>query len=241
VTGGISSARTRRRLVWLGALVLAGGVVTAIVFAFPSPGTQPGARLSTQKADTVAQQQQTPYAPKRSEVERTAMAFVRTAVTRHDIGASYDLVAPSLKKGYTRRHWASGRDLPVPEYPAIMAISRLSYSFNNEVDLQVALFAHKEQVRPVVFDITLDRVRVGGHPHWLVASFLPTPSDGGGIGQGPNRANLFGAPSPKTAGTSRMWLLVPAVIFGLLLAVLAALGIRSWHGGRIYRAYARGD
>ena len=215
--------------------------MTGLVFAFPGPGKQAGAKLSTQKAETIAQQHETPFAPKRGEVERTAMAFVRTAVTRHNIDASYDLVAPSLKKGYTRAHWAAGNDLPVPEYPAIMAISRLSYSFANEVDLQVALFKNKRQLHPAVFDITLDRVRVAGHSRWLVASFLPTPSDGGGIGQGPNRANLFGAQSPKTAGTSRIWLLIPAAFITLLLLVLAGLGVRSWHGGRVYRAYARND
>jgi hypothetical protein len=241
VRGAISSARTRRRLFWLGGLILAGGVVAGLVFAFPSPGSQPGSKISTQKAETIAQQKETPFGPKKGEVQRTAMAFVRTAVTRHDIGASYDLVAPSLKKGYTRAHWAAGNDLPVPEYPAIMAISRLMYSFSNEVDLQIALFAHRGQLRPVVFDITLDRVRMAGHPHWLVASFLPTPSDGGGVGQRLNRANLFGAPTPKTAGTSRVWLLIPAAFFTLLLLVLAGLGIRSWHGGRLYRAYARQD
>jgi hypothetical protein len=241
VRGAISSARTRRRLAWLGALILAGGFVIGLVFAFPGPGKQAGAKLSTQKAETIAQQKETPFGPKKGEVQRTAMAFVRTAVTRHDIGASYDLVAPSLKKGYTRSHWAAGNDLPVPEYPAIMAISRLSYSFANEVDLQVALFKDRHQVHPAVFDITLDRVSVGGHPHWLVASFLPTPSDGGGIGNGPNRSNLFGSPSPRTAGTSRIWLLIPAAFFTLLLLVLAGLGIRSWHGSRMYRAYARQD
>jgi hypothetical protein len=215
--------------------------VTALVLAFPGPGKQAGARLSTEKADTIARERATPYAPKKSEVERTAMSFIRTGVTGRDIDASYDLVTPKMRNGYTREHWASGRDLPFSKYPAIMAISRLSYSFANEVDLQVALFAHKGQERPAVFDITLDRVNVAGHRHWLVSSFLPTPSDGGGIGQGPNRTNIFGAPAPNTPGTGRIWLLIPAGMIGLLLLVLAALGIRSWHGGRMYRAYARQD
>ena len=221
--------------------MLVGGAVTGIVFAFPAPKPPPGARLSTEKAETIAAEHQTSFAPKRKEVERTAMAFVRTAVTRRDLDASYDLVAPKLKKGYTRERWASGRDLPVQGYPAIMAISRLAYSFDNEVDLQVALFAHKGQDKPAVFDITLNRVRDGGHSRWLVSSFLPTPSNGGGIGQGPNRANLFGAPAPKTATSGRVWLLIPAMLFGLLLLVVGGLGVRGWHAARLYRAYARQD
>ena len=110
-----------------------------------------------------------------------------------------------------------------------------------EVDLQVALFAHKGQDKPAVFDITLNRVRDGGHSRWLVSSFLPTPSNGGGIGQGPNRANLFGAPAPKTATSGRVWLLIPAMLFGLLLLVVGGLGVRGWHAARLYRAYARQD
>jgi hypothetical protein len=223
---------------WLGGLVLAGGVVTGIVLAFPAPKPPAGAHLSTEKAETVATQRETAYGPKRKEVERTAMEFVRTAVTRHDIEASYDLVAPSLKRGYSREHWASGRDLPVPRYPAIMAISRLAYSYSNEVDLQVALFAKKGQQRPAVFDITLDRVREGGHSRWLVASILP---NGAGVSERLSRSTMFPAPLPKTASSSQAWLLIPALLFGLLLLVVAALGIRSWHAARLYRAYARQD
>jgi hypothetical protein len=223
---------------WLGGLALAGAAITGIVLAFPAPKTPAGARMSTEKAETIATQRQTPYGPKRKEVERTAMAFVRTAVTRHDIDASYDLVAPSLKRGYTRKRWASGRDLPVPKYPAIMAISRLAYSFDNEVDLQVALFAKKKQARPAVFDVTLNRVRQGGRSRWLVSSILP---NGAGVSERLSRANMFPAPLPRTASSSQAWLLIPALLLGLLLLVVAVLGIRSWHAGRLYRAYARQD
>ena len=237
----LSSARLRRRLLWLGGLGVVGPVVAGVIFAFPGPKTPPGARLSTRKADTVATQRPTPFAPNRKQVVHTAMEFVRTAISRHDIGASWDLAAPSLKQGYTKQRWTSGQDLPVPEYEPVLAITRLAYSYRNEIDLQVALFASKSQKRPAVFDITLDRYRTGGQSRWLVSSFLPTPSNGGGIGQGPNRSNIFGSPAPPTAQSGRIWLLVPIGLLSLLMLVLAALGVRSWHAGRLYRAYAKQD
>lgn len=234
-----SSARLRRRLLWLGGLGIAGAVVAGIILAFPGPKTPPEARLSTQKADTIATQKSIPFAPNRKQVVRTAMEFVRTAISRHDIAASWDLAAPSLKQGYTKERWTSGQDLPVPEYEPVLAITRLAYSYKSEIDLQVALFARKDQKRPAVFDITLDRYGKGGHSRWLVSSFLPTPSNGGGIGQGPNRSNIFGSPAPPTAQSGRIWLLVPIGLLTLLLIVLGALGVRGWHAGRVYRAYAK--
>jgi hypothetical protein len=119
-----------------------------------------------------------------------------------------------------------------------MAISRLAYSFENQVDLQVALFARKGQDYPAVFDVTLDRVRRGGHTRWLVSSILP---NGANMNQRMTRQSMFGSPTPRTASSSQAWLLIPALLFGLLLLVVAVLGIRSWHAGRLYRAYARQD
>jgi len=225
----------------LGGLGLTAALVAAIIYTFPSPKPPPEARISKEKAEIVTTPKPAAFAPKRKQVERTAMEFIRTAVSRRDIGKSWDLVAPSMKRGYTKSDWASGRDLPVPRYVAKLAITRLAYSYTNEVDLKVALFARKDQRRPVVFDVTLDRYRQGGQSRWLVSSFLPTPGDGGGIGRGPNRSNIFAAQAPVTPQSARFWLLIPVGILGLLVLLLAALGVRGWHASRVYRAYARGD
>jgi hypothetical protein len=238
VRGLFSSARARRRFAWLGGLLLGAGIVTGLVFAFPGPKPQAGAHLSTQKAELVTTERSDAFGPKKREVLKTAMEFVRTAVARHQIGQSWDLVAPSLKQGYSRAEWASGRDLPVVKYPVVFANWRLSYSYKDEVDLQVRLFARSSKTPPAVFDITMKPVRSGGRTRWLVSEFLPTPVDSG-INGGPNRTNLFQASGPSAPRTSRLWLLVVVGIFSLLLAVLAGLGFRSWHARRVYRAYAR--
>jgi hypothetical protein len=222
-------------------LLVVGGVIAALVVEFPSPKPSFDARPSTVKAKAVQPAKPTAFAPKKRAVLQTAMEFLQTAVIRHNVGKSWDLVTPHMKEGHTKAEWASGRDLPVIRYPAIFATWHLAYSYDDEVDIQVALFARKSQIRPQVFDVTLHPVGTGKQTKWLVDSFLPTPAEGGGIGNGPNRANLFGSDGPRSPQIGKIWLIVPLGIFALLPALLIALGVRRWRAARIYRAYARGD
>ena len=53
----------------------------------------------------------------RAAINRTLDAFVATAVRRHDVAASFDLVTPQERGGMTRAAWAKG-DIPVYPYPA---------------------------------------------------------------------------------------------------------------------------
>ena len=222
---------------------MVGAIIAGLVWAFPSPKPSPDAKPSTAKAAPVKPEpKQTSFAPKKKAVLQTAMLFVTSVVTRHNVAASWDLVTPAMKAGHTKADWASGRDLPVIKYPAIFATWHLAYSYRDEVDLQVGLFARKHQVKPQVFDITLHPVRHGKQTKWLVDSFLPTPAEGGGIGNGnPSRANIFGPQGPRSPQIGKIWLIVPFAIFALLPAVLLGLGVRRWRAARMYRAYARGE
>jgi len=220
--------------------VLVAAGITGLVLAVPGPKTPPEARFSNTPVQVIATPKAESFAPKKKQVVRTAMQFVETAVARHHIGASWNLVTPSLKQGYTRERWASGRDLPVVNYPVVFATWHLAYSYSDEVDLQVALFATRKQLKPQVFDITLSPVRQHNRTRWLVSSFLPTPAEGGGIGSNPTPASLAAQRrAPRSPQIGKIWLLVPVSVFALLLVVLAALGIRSWRSARLYRAYAR--
>jgi len=224
---------------WLGVLLVVLAAVAGLVMAFPGPKPNPLARLSTEKADLVAPSKSVSFGPRKRQIVTTAMSFVRTAVTGRDMAASWDLVAPEMKKGLTKADWTSGENLPVLHYPAIFGRWRLQYSYKKEVDLQVALFAHLKQRRPEVFDITLHPVRQGAHTRWLVASILPTPTEGGFSSN--SRPSIFEAPNPPTTTLSARWLLAPLAVFGLLPIVLLVLGVRRWRGARLYRAYARQD
>src|SRR5581483_89040 len=123
-----------------------------------------------------------------------AQQFVATAVARKHVASSYDLVCPEMKEGYTREKWASG-DIPVVPFPVYFGKWRLSYSFDTEVDVQVALFARpKAKLRPVIFDLTVHPCGKSQGKRWLVSSFIPTPSLSGDFGSSSrsSRLNPFG-------------------------------------------------
>ena len=181
--GKLSSVRVRRRLVWLAVLAVVVAAVAGLVFLFPGPKPNPQSRLSTEKAELITPLRSVSFASKKQQVVHTAMSFVKTAVTGRDMAASWDLVAPDMKEGHTKADWAAGQDLPIIHYPALFGRWRLQYSYSNEIDLQVALFAHLKQRRPEVFDVTLHPVKEGSHTRWLVSSFLPTPTQGGANAQ----------------------------------------------------------
>lgn len=225
---------------WLAVLAVVVAAVAGLVSLFPGPKPNPQSKLSTEKAELITPLKSVSFASKKQEVVHTAMSFVKTAVTGHDMAASWDLVAPDMKEGLTKADWAAGQDLPIIHYPALFGRWRLQYSYADEIDLQVALFAHLKQRRPEVFDVTLHPVKQGSHTRWLVSSFLPTPTQGGGAG-GSYRSKLFEAPNPPTTTLSARWLLAPLAVFALLPILLLALGVRRWRGARLYRAYARQD
>src|SRR6266487_2702533 len=140
----LSSARMRRRLLWIGAIAgLVGVVVILAVVVFPSSKPWSAAKMSNQKADIV-------HTPKHHRFDRreapavlgAAKNFIRTAVAEKDLAASWNVVAPSMKVGFTKRSWVKGDALPFPPYPADLPRARwqLSFSYPTEVGIRVALF-----------------------------------------------------------------------------------------------------
>jgi hypothetical protein len=235
----LSSARMRRRLAWAGGFVALAGVVAGLIVALPSPRSPQGAKVTNVKGDVVKVDKPHEFTTRADQVLAVARRFILTAVERHHTGDSWALIAPSMRRGYTKKTWAKG-DIPVQPYSVYAARWRLSYSFRKEVDLHVALFANpKKRIRPVVFDLTLQRFGRSGHHRWLVSSFLPAPGPIGDFGSSSNPFAVGTRAASSKASASRIWLLFPVGIFGLLLLVVAALGFRSWRGARIYRAYIR--
>jgi hypothetical protein len=231
----------RRRLAWVGALVALAGLIAGLIIALPNPKAPKGAQVTNQKGDVVKVDRPHEFATRAYDVLTVARRFLLTAVERRHTGRSWDLAAPSMRHGYTRATWAKG-DIPVPPFPVHEARWHLGYSFKNEIELQVALFAKPQKhIRPVVFDLTLRRFKGSGHDRWLVSSFLPTPDPSGDFGPPPKRTAVSrqAAADQSEAHASRMWLLFPAGIFGLLLVVVAALVFRSWRGARVYRAHLK--
>lgn len=219
---------------------MAGGIA-ALIVAFPSPPPPKEEGFSNQPADIVKIPKKAAFAPRRGSVLDVAQKFVFTAVARKHVEDSWELAAPSLREGYTKRSWSKG-EIPVVPYPVYSGRWRLGYSVTNEVNVQVALFPPpKSKMHPAVFDVILQRFHRNGHTHWLVARFMPTPSRSMDFGEStpvvPSASK--DEPASKSTHLNRVWLLFPAAIFGLLLLVLAGVAINSWRGAAFYRSYVR--
>jgi hypothetical protein len=182
-------------------------------------------------------------AAERRQVIATAARFVDTAVKRDHAERAYELVGPNLRNGTTLAHWRDG-DIPVVPYPVDAARWKFDYSYADEIGLQVAVFPEAgEEVRPMVFNMSLRAVGAGAKRHWLVDSWSPR---GGGGGPRPSRGD--GSPfrialqSPTSASTSlgAVWLLVPAGLIALALVIPAALVVvERIRSHRAQRAYER--
>jgi hypothetical protein len=182
----LSSARFNRFILWIGVAVFAAGAL-ALVFKFaggsdatstaPDKGFHPtlpkNARpLKNAQGVTIKTFWQLDPA-----VRKTIRTFLVTGVARKDQGRAWDVVAPSVKQGYTHRSWTKANALPIIFYP-VANISQvqyyLDYASDQEILLEVGVFAPKRYgMRPTTFQLGLVPVGKAGHQHWLVDYFMP--------------------------------------------------------------------
>src|SRR5690242_4386911 len=158
----------------------------------------------------------------RVAINRTLDAFVATAVRRHDVAKSYDLMTPQERGGMTRAQWAKG-DIPVYPYPARGTSWHgwvLDYALKNEVAFELVLEPQRgHKLDPISFSASVKRI----HGRWLVDSFYPAATFMSSQHRviGPRD---FAAPAMvSAAGDSRLgavWILVPASVGFLGLAAL---------------------
>src|SRR3954465_13958485 len=191
-------------------------------------------------------------APKLIAADRAAITqsidiFVNHAVRRVNAGASWDVVAPELRAGETRKSWARGGDLPVYPFPAQGKTHpwNILYVTREEVGLELQLQPRAGSTQgPIIFHIYL---RPAGK-RWLVDSFMPVatlaplnakqskvrsvrdyaPQNAGGVslgGGGPHRL-------------SSIWIVLPFALIGSVLIGLVVWGLarvvrnRRLHGPR---------
>jgi hypothetical protein len=182
----ISSQRFNRLMFGLGAAVLAAGI---LVFVFKLAGgsdktsfaQQPGfhptlpARstpLKNANGVTVKTFQQL-----EPEVRSTIRTFLATAVARKNLGASWAVIAPSVKAGYTYKRWKNAKALPVIPYPISNVENttyNLDYASTKEILVDMGLTAKKAlKIRPARFRLGLVPVGKGAHKRWLVDYWMP--------------------------------------------------------------------
>ncbi len=236
----MSSPRRRRRLTWVAALLVAAGVSAAIGLQYPNTGEKeifgPG------KPQVTHEEPPSTPLPKRDRTvaQRTLSQFVLTAVLRRHVGTSYDLVAPSLRAGLSRKDWRTG-DIPVPPFPAravALIRSKLVYSQRNVVRYEVVLFTKPNAaLMPLLYSIEL--TRTARRSRWLVDYAMPL---GGGIS---TRPTPYRHTKPLPAGNGRgvlrlTWVFVPLAILSLIVFVPLVLAVRGWLlNRRAYREYPK--
>ena len=232
----LRSARTRRRLLWLGgaALVVAAVATGALLipnqketFTTPPPASAP--YRPVQLAESVKEVRLT--ARDRRQIGRTIDRFVVDVVGRRDVAAGYDLVTRTLTEGQTRAQWA--RSVP-PTLPYRAAGRHfgwtLDYALAGDVTANVVLRpARGNRQGAYIFSAQLKRV--GGR--WRVDAFVPVAQ----FGQLNGTKRLVAAPDFTPQGLngkeerkgriSSSWLAFPLVALGLFLLIPLGLGVRS--------------
>ena len=195
----LRSYRWRRRFVfWSVPLVLAPLIYLGVHYSNPgNPETATGPA-----AVIPAQPKHAPFtAEKREAVRPVLKKFILAAVARHDVSRAWDVSAPSLKEGVSRKEWDRG-DIPVVPYPAadrgLGTWSFVEYSYPNTVGLEVFLFPQPGSgYSAMTADVELVRDRGG---QWLVDYWMPKKFHGPQAVAAPKASNKGKPTAAKGAG-----------------------------------------
>lgn len=168
----------------------------------------------------------------RAAINRTLDVFVKTAVRRENVSASYDLVTPQLRGGETRRQWATG-DIPVYPFPARGTSWHgwtLDYALKNEVAFELVLQPRRgSKDDPISFSASMRRVQ----GRWLVDSFYPAAIYVTKQSRVIGPRDFGPAPVTPAGGESTLgaaWIAVPAAVGALI--VLVPLGFLAFNAFR---------
>ena len=199
-------------------------------------------------APAVAQPKLTPA--QRAAITQSIDVFVNHAVKRQNVGAAFDVVAPEMRPGITRKSWAhAGGDLPVYPFPAQGTTHpwNILYVTREEVGLELQLQPKKgSEQGPIIFHIYLRPVG----KRWLVDSFMPVATLAP-LGTGKAKVRSVRDFAPQNAGgvsmaaggphrLSTVWLIIPFALVGAALIGLARGGLfRFFHNRRAYGPPAR--
>jgi hypothetical protein len=202
----------------------------------------------------------------RKAVHNVLREFVLTAVDRQDVGRSWEISAPTLREGFTRKQWVAG-DLPVVPYPAanrgLGDWSFVQYSYKGMVGLEVYLFPKPGSGWSAM---TADVELVKGHDgKWRVDYWMPKrfhgPPSLSTAAKAQAKANAqaarakakrprptvqrkAAAPPPEPAAAppkpSTLWWAVPIALLGLIVFAPLVIGLVIWYRNRrAAREFAR--
>jgi hypothetical protein len=169
-----TTVRLRRLAPWLGGLLLAVGIVMAIITLLPGPKALPASPITPPPPPAPAKQKSVPLSGAATNVARE---FVLTAVARQDLAAAWKISGPNIRAGLTYAEWKTG-NIPVVPYPIgslKFAPFKIDYSYANEAAIEIALLPKASaKIKPQLFSLGLKRVRgADGKRHWVVDNWVP--------------------------------------------------------------------
>jgi hypothetical protein len=183
----LNSPRFGRLLLALGVLVLAAGSLTLVVTLVksnrggptnPSPGFHPSLPAKQVPLKNAAGVNIRTFEQLDPQMRSAVKTFIATVVARKNLGASWSVVSPNLRSGYTKAQWASAQGLPVVPYPGV-DLKHINYYLDfastKEILMEVGLsgLPGKTKARPATFQLALVPVTHGAHPRWAVDYWMP--------------------------------------------------------------------
>jgi hypothetical protein len=141
---------------------------------FSQPGNPENATGPNINVPGYTQPKNAPFtAQRRREIAPVLRKFILTAVDRQNVGSSWDVSAPSLREGFSRKQWNDG-DLPVVPYPALdrgLGQGYVEYSYTDSVGMEVYLFPKPGSgYSQLTADVELVKGKDG---KWLVDYWMP--------------------------------------------------------------------
>jgi hypothetical protein len=231
----------RRRLLWVGVLVVVTTVTAAAVVALPK-GHQtketfrPGAWIPTTPKDAPMTR------ARRQTVDAILDTFVPAAVERKDPIRALPLVTPAFRSGTSRQEWRHGQ---LPVFPYVTRNRSfhtwtLNYSYPREMSVEILLHpAPKETLGSLAFTAVLKETK----GRWLVDSFVPAATFAAEKKTPKILASPDFTPFADGRGANRLsaqWLLLPAAVLALIVLVPIGIGLaklrRSRRAWRDYHA-----
>ena len=207
--GFLSSPRRRRRLRWVGGVLVAIGLVAAAAALLPSKGRPVRVRTTTNTAPYAREDAAEVAAAARAsaQVQPLANRFLSELATHRGLERAYAALAPGEKERYSRLDWESGRDLPLT---GVQGTSGASVVFSGRATVGlVASFTPD-----VLFAVRYDRLTSGwrvAYMHQGQSSRYVTVANYAPAGFAPGSHH-------ETLGT---WL----ILFGGLAALIAAVAV----------------
>lgn len=170
-TSKLGSRRTQRWILWLSALLLAGGVAAVLIVFVGNTGSSEQAPFTNKPVNIVKKPKPVPLEPAARVV---AGRFILTAVQRKNLDEAWNLVGPGIRQSLTYKEWLTGNIPVIPFLHEIkLAPIKVDLATKNYGLLEVILLPKDAKVKPEIYTIEMIKVGKGPKAHWVVNSWAP--------------------------------------------------------------------